>query len=88
MGNCKPRMPFRVPGLDLIDLQVFLGLEFARASLPERGRDAQTERSDPHGFTAAKRHRTSACSRAGIARDAYLVRFIDRRYGDDIQRAC
>ena len=48
----KPRMPFRVLGLDLIDLQICYLLAPSSPERPfqERGRDAQTHRStDSHG---------------------------------------
>ena len=56
-GARPPAMEeLRVPGLDETDparVCCPLAPEFARASLPERGRDAQTDRPDPHDATIA-----------------------------------
>ena len=88
--NHKPRMPFRVLGLDLIDLAgvcYLLAPEFARASLSRRGRDAQTHGSiDSHGAPAWW-DRAPSASRARIARDDTRFRLLERCHGHDVRGA-
>jgi len=87
--NHKPRMPFRVLGLDLIDVAgvcYLLAPSSPERPFQERGRDGQTHRSIySHGASlAAGWDRAPSASRAGIARDDPVLPLFVRRDGHDV----
>jgi len=86
----KPRMPFRVLGLDLIGVpeSVTSWPRVRQSFLSRKGRDAHSDRSDPHRAAAAEWHRAPAPSGTRIARGADAIRSFDPGHRHDVQGVC